>query len=159
MSGHVDQAADQLGKAAGAATSGTEKAVDAVVNINVNKVEPYVYCANCCTVSSIGLNYPECIGMSTEGIAFGCCAVQAQAFKPMTNNSDVVCLLANGTYACVKPGKTLCKTKLQTFCLEHRCAAPCDSETPCSCTICSPPCPPTLVPASASCAPRLRPPP
>jgi len=135
MADAVNKASDAASTVAGTATDATSKVVDTVVNININKVQPFVYWATCCQSTSFGLNYPECIGCATEGIVCCCISVKSDAFKPSTD-SNVLCIFESSSIACIKPGKTLCNARSQTFCIENRFALPCDAESPCMCTIC-----------------------
>ena len=103
---------------ANVATDAADKVVDAVVNVNVGSVEPHVMCATCCSTTTVSFNYPDCIGVSMEGIIFGCIATRVDACKPLTGNSNQLCVFANEQVMCVKPGKNLCKTKGQYAVLE-----------------------------------------
>ena len=122
--------------AAGKATDAAGKAIDSVVNLKVGTIEPYVMCAECCTVNAIGLDYPNCIGCSSEGICCACIVAKADACKPGPADSDVICLGNAAACMCVKPGTVLCKSKQQCFCCDSRCALPCDEDVPFSCVIC-----------------------
>lgn len=117
-------------------TDAADKVLDAAVHVDIKQIEPYVFNNYCCSQTTVGLNYPDCIGMSYEGIVFGCIAARSDALKPVLNNPDVVCLFSDTNIMCIKPGKVLCKTKQQFFCIENRCALPCDSDAPFGCTIC-----------------------
>jgi len=117
-------------------TDAAGKLVTAVVSVDIDAVEPYVCCGTCCDVQSIGLNYPSCIGCSAEGVCCACIVGKADACKPPPPDSNIVCLINAENVMCIKPGKTLCKSKQQFFCCEYQCACPCDSEVPFNCTIC-----------------------
>ena len=136
MSQHMKPAAESATKTAGAVTEGAGKVVDAVVNVEVGAVEPFVFCANCCNVMSVGMNYPSCIGGSFEGILCCCIALKTAECKAVPSSPEVVCLFENATLLCIKPGKAICKGKQQICCLEHRFGCPCDADAPFSCTIC-----------------------
>ena len=131
----MNQVAGTATNVAGTATDVSAKVVDAVVNVNVNAVEPFVFSGCCCESTSIGLNYPDCIGTSFEGVVCCCIAARVDACKPIPGN-DTVFMFASESILCVKPGKTICKAKHQFWCLETRFALPCDSDSPCMCTFC-----------------------
>ena len=83
----------------------------------------------CCTITSLYLVFPECIGCTQE---FECICFEAKGVgcKPVKNNPKLLCILQEGSCNLVPP-TTCCKGTTQVFCCDNRCAFPCDADVPC----------------------------
>ena len=112
--------------------------IDAVVSADVQNVDPYIFGALCCSVTSVGVNFPQCIGMSQEGICCACIAYKMAECKPVNDpaNPEVKCICGQGYLVFVRPGTVFCKDMTTFFCFENRCAVPCDEEIPFACGLC-----------------------
>lgn len=92
--------------------------------------------AVCCEVSSLYLSFPGCLSAYSKGT---CCCLETQLLccKPMCCGSNkrkksLLCLWQRSNIMCITP-TTCCKSITQCFCIDNRCAIPCDDEVPCLC--------------------------
>uniref|UniRef100_A0A7S0BA48 Uncharacterized protein n=1 Tax=Pyrodinium bahamense TaxID=73915 RepID=A0A7S0BA48_9DINO len=100
------------------------------------KVEDLLVCgACCCTINSLYCKMPECIGFKNSGVIC-CMRVQLAGCKPIREeNEDKKCCVWNeGGVYCIIP-YTCCLDQQQLFCLDSRCAFPCNEKVPCICTL------------------------
>eukprot|EP01040_Poterioochromonas_malhamensis_P018646 gene18646-21828_t len=90
----------------------------------------------CCSISNLYLSFPGCCS-SYQKTSCLCLELESICLKPMCMettkaNKSSLCLLNKAHCFIVSP-TTCCKSILQVFCLDNRCAIPCDSEVPCIC--------------------------
>mmetsp|Transcript_23583 Transcript_23583/g.18031 ORF Transcript_23583/g.18031 Transcript_23583/m.18031 type:complete len:337 (-) Transcript_23583:335-1345(-) len=111
-------------------------------NDNFATADPaFVYpcSANCCSIDSIYMKYPDCIGCFSRG---HCCCVEGSSTscKPLflnegRSNQNLLCLVGKGHRYCV-PFKFGCWSEGQCCCRDSRAAFPCTPEVPCVLTYC-----------------------
>jgi len=86
-------------------------------------------CMACfCVICSIYPKFPQCLGCHSKGNVL-CCEVEGVACK--TGRTDgSICMCIKSELEIIKP--TVCvKMTEQCFCLDARCAVPCDEDVPC----------------------------
>ncbi|KAL1524627.1 hypothetical protein AB1Y20_019515 [Prymnesium parvum] len=97
---------------------------------------PCVYCAACCTIHSVGLSWPGCLGCAAQGTWCYCLDARWVLCKPAGRGAAQCCVFANGHCAATRePAGVCCRQQAQQCCCEHRCSFPCDGETPCMLTV------------------------
>lgn len=92
-------------------------------------------CAGCCCeISSCYLSFPACCSAYVKS---SCCCLESEGSccKALCCTSkkykkSLCCTVQQLNCLCVSPS-TCCKGWAQCFCLDNRCALPCDSEVPC----------------------------
>lgn len=89
--------------------------------------------ACCCSISSCYLDFPACIGGQDESNCL-CLRTSTKWCKPVTDPKKLMICNEGGYY--VTYPRTCIKGFDQFFCLESRCALPCDEEVPCMISFC-----------------------
>eukprot|EP01036_Dinobryon_divergens_P036015 gene36015-46793_t len=92
---------------------------------NVKDLIPYESC--CCFIRSCYCKFPLCLGCQGD---YSCLCIEQsyKQCKPVENDEDIVCSCCEG--GCyVVPITTCCKSVDQCFCLDSRCAFPCDDDS------------------------------
>lgn len=92
--------------------------------------------ACCCTIGSLFCKMPDCIGVKSEGKCL-CISGEMAACKPVAEKNDegVCCICTEAGQYCVQPD-TCIMGQAQYFCLDYRCAFPCNEKVPCVCAFC-----------------------
>jgi hypothetical protein len=85
-------------------------------------------CGGCCIITSLYTLYPECVG-SYGAVTFTCFEWNYKACKISTRPEDL-CICISGECMIIRP-TTCLKGVTQCFCLDNRCAMPCDDDVPC----------------------------
>ena len=72
----------------------------------------------------------------SAGLYSPCVQIEAMCCKPSfdKDHPEVFCVLCQGYSYGVVPEAKLCKGSQQAFCVQNRCALPCDDEVPSTCT-------------------------
>ena len=85
----------------------------------------------CCSISSLYLEWPQCIGCSGKGV---CICYEGDGMMCKIPGDDeeekTICIFSRTNVRCVKPS-TCCKSTSQSWCIDSRCALPADEEVPC----------------------------
>lgn len=91
----------------------------------------------CCEVTNLYFGFPACLSIYEQFNCL-CCQTEGLFCKPMCcqskAKSSLCCKLSKGNLFCITP-TTCCKSICQCFCIDNRCAMPCDQEVPCICMI------------------------
>lgn len=92
--------------------------------------------ACCCELASCYLAFPGCCSSYTKAT---CCCLETESSccKPWCCSSQkykksLLCTVQQLNLLCITPS-TFCKGWTQCFCLDSRCAIPCDQDVPCIC--------------------------
>ncbi len=99
---------------------------------NVKDLIPYD--SMCCVIRSCYCNFPLCLGCQGDYTCL-CIEQSYKSCKPVANDEDILCSFCEGGCYIV-PISTCCKSVDQCFCLDSRCAFPCDDDVPCICGSC-----------------------
>jgi len=85
-------------------------------------------CALCCVILSCYPKFPECLGCHAKGVMT---CIELETIMCKTGVADgSICMCCKAELEIIKP--TVCiKMTEQLFCLDLRCAVPCDDEVPC----------------------------
>jgi len=104
---------------------------------NPFKVDPsdlLVCSACCCAISSLYTKWPNCCGCYV--LSDYCCVSQeGVCCKPVAAEPGDCCMCQQVTCKIIWP-KTCCEGVQQTFCLDSRCAFPCNKDVPCLLNVC-----------------------
>ena len=88
----------------------------------------------CCEISNCYLSFPGCCSAYQKTSCL-CFELESLCCKPMCmettkSNNSSFCVCQKAHFYLVSP-KTCCKSILQLYCIDNRCAIPCDDEVPC----------------------------
>eukprot|EP00620_Florenciella_sp_RCC1587_P020953 CAMPEP_0182556542 /NCGR_PEP_ID=MMETSP1324-20130603/769_1 /TAXON_ID=236786 /ORGANISM="Florenciella sp., Strain RCC1587" /LENGTH=230 /DNA_ID=CAMNT_0024768447 /DNA_START=82 /DNA_END=774 /DNA_ORIENTATION=+ len=89
-------------------------------------------CALCCVSTNLYCTWPGCIGCHQKG-DMCCIQIEGVACKVGVTEGSL-CMCVKSELECIKP-TTCIKMTEQCFCLDCRCAFPCDDEVPCAVTV------------------------
>ena len=83
----------------------------------------------CCVFYSCYTKWPQCIGC-TQATTCLCVKSKGICCKPPTNDPKTCCICSDTSCSLIYP-TTCVKAQVQEFCIEGRCAVPCDEDVPC----------------------------
>eukprot|EP00622_Pseudochattonella_farcimen_P006336 FR742126.1.p1 GENE.FR742126.1~~FR742126.1.p1 ORF type:complete len:193 (+),score=27.19 FR742126.1:2-580(+) len=89
-------------------------------------------CGLFCVLCNIYTKFPACLGCHSKGQLI-CMEIESVMCKVGVNEGSL-CMCCKGEVECLKP-TTCIKMSEQCFCIDMRCAFPCDDEVPCILTI------------------------
>lgn len=111
-----------------------EAAAREVTDTKVESLKPC--CAECCSITAVYCEWPECIGCSEEGQCC-CCGMKGVCCKCIDSKDDSVrCCMIQKQDCWIQWPKTCCYGQSQVCCLDTRCAFPCTDNVPCIFNIC-----------------------
>jgi len=90
-------------------------------------------CAMCCISMNLYCKWPDCCGCYSKG-QMVCLELESLACKVGVNKGSL-CMCCKQEFECIVP-TTCIKMTSQFFCLDQRCAFPCDDEVPCAVAFC-----------------------
>jgi len=95
----------------------------------VDSADLIACCALCCTTCNLYCKWPACLGCHTKG---GVCCIEIEALMCKVGvNEGSLCMCCKQEVECLVP-TTCIKMTSQMFCVDQRCAFPCDDEVPCT---------------------------
>lgn len=107
----------------------TKIATTMSLSAGTNDLTPFMGC--CCGVCSFYFVFPDCIGCWSKG-TLCCLDIEALCCK-VGKKEGSICMCMQNEIEVIWPPS--CKIANQVFCLDNRCAIPCDEEVPCVVTV------------------------
>lgn len=86
-------------------------------------------CSMCCIITSCYLTFPDCFGCESSS-AVCCLESECITCKCISKDPRICCVFSRSDCVCAKP-TTCIRGSNQAFCLDCRCACPCDENVPC----------------------------
>ena len=82
-------------------------AIGALDQIHISAVKPYICCGTCCYLTALGIDYPRCLGCSTQGTFCGSLEYGSATCKPV-KKKPVNCVCQSSFCVFTDAGKDIC---------------------------------------------------